>query len=149
MTPIYRWGPTTSRLQSHYGKAVYFYHKVPRNSSQSFDRPRKDKRLRRPWGHPVVLNMGPLNWKSSVLTTRPLLHEKASDTQYKIFTIIYPFVQLALYNFEVETATCDALWQMIGDVINLVMWLGFILQNSNIYLTTSPKMIYDHSLLNR
>ena len=84
MTPIYRWGPTTSRLQSHYV-------------------------LRRPWGHPVVLNMGPLNWKSSVLTTRPLLHEKASDTQYKIFTIIYPFVQLALYNFEVETATCDAL----------------------------------------
>ena len=28
-----------------------------------------------PWSHPVVLNPGPLDWKSSTLTTRPLLHK--------------------------------------------------------------------------
>ena len=33
-----------------------------------------DERLSRPWSHPVVFNMGPLEWESSALTTRPLLH---------------------------------------------------------------------------
>ena len=37
-------------------------------------RPQKDERLSQPWSHPVVLNTGPLDWKSSTLTTRPLLH---------------------------------------------------------------------------
>ena len=31
------------------------------------------KVLSRPWSHPVVLNMGPLDLESSVLTTTPLL----------------------------------------------------------------------------
>ena len=30
--------------------------------------------LSQPWIHPVVLNTGPLNWESSALTSRPLLH---------------------------------------------------------------------------
>ena len=51
-----------------------FYHKVPRNSWYSFYRPRKDEGLSRPWSHPVVLNTAPLDWESSVLTTRSLLH---------------------------------------------------------------------------
>ena len=51
-----------------------FYHSVPRNSWYSFYQSRKDERLSRPWNHPVVLNMGPLDWESSALTTRPLLH---------------------------------------------------------------------------
>ena len=50
-----------------------FYHSVPRNSWYSFYQPRKDERLSRPWSHPVVLIMGPLDWESSALTTRPLL----------------------------------------------------------------------------
>ena len=50
-----------------------FYHSVLRNSCYSFYRPLKDKRLSRPWGHAVVLKMGPLDWESSALTTRPLL----------------------------------------------------------------------------
>ena len=50
-----------------------FYRSVPRNSWSSFYRPRKDERLSRPWSHPVVLNMGLLDWKSSTLTTRPVL----------------------------------------------------------------------------
>ena len=51
-----------------------FYHSVPRNSWYSFYRPRKDEKLGRPWSHPVVLNTGLLDWESSALTTRPLLH---------------------------------------------------------------------------
>ena len=39
-------------------------------------RPQKDERLSRPWSHPVVLNMGPLDWENSALTTRPLLHTR-------------------------------------------------------------------------
>ena len=29
--------------------------------------------MSRPWSYPVILKMGRLNWKSSALTTRPLL----------------------------------------------------------------------------
>ena len=49
------------------------YHKVPRNFWYSLYRPRKNERLSQPWSHPVVLNTGLLDWKSSALTTRPLL----------------------------------------------------------------------------
>ena len=52
-----------------------FYHQVPRTSWYSFDRLRKDERLSRPWSHPVVLNTEPLDWESSALTSRPLLHK--------------------------------------------------------------------------
>ena len=38
----------------------------------SFDQPWKHEKLSRSWSHPVVLNMGPLDWESSALTTRPL-----------------------------------------------------------------------------
>ena len=51
-----------------------FYHLGPRNFWYSFDRPRKDERLSRPWSHPAVLNTGPLDGESSALTTRPLLN---------------------------------------------------------------------------
>ena len=47
-----------------------FYHWVPRSSWYSFDWPGKDERLSRPWTHPMVLNLGPLDWESSALTTR-------------------------------------------------------------------------------
>ena len=42
-----------------------FYHSVPRNSWYSFHQP---------WSHPLILNMGPLDWESGALATRPLLH---------------------------------------------------------------------------
>ena len=51
-----------------------FYHLIPRNSLYSFAGPRKDEMLSRPWRHPVLLNMGPLDWESGALTTMPLLH---------------------------------------------------------------------------
>ena len=51
-----------------------FYHQVPKHSWDSFDWPWKVERLSWPWSHPVVLNMGPLDWESSNLTTRQLLY---------------------------------------------------------------------------
>ena len=65
-----------------------FYHSVPRNSWYSFYWPRKDERLSRPWSHPVVLNTGPLDWQSIVLTTWPFLHRENSDTQF-IYCSLY------------------------------------------------------------
>ena len=50
-----------------------FYHNVPRNSWYSFYRPRKDERFSRPWSYSVVLNTGPMDSESSILTIRPLL----------------------------------------------------------------------------
>ena len=76
----------TSRRQST------FYHSVPRNSWYSFYRPRKGERLSRPWGHPVVLSTGLVDWESSALTTRPLLHkviERFSEVAFKWFDFNY------------------------------------------------------------
>ena len=53
----------------HFKETVYF---SPLYSWYSFYQPRKDDRLSQPWSHPVVLNTGPLDWKSSALTTRLL-----------------------------------------------------------------------------
>ena len=63
MTPFYGWGSTASQL-------------VPRYSWYSFYQPWKDERLSQLWNYRVVLNMGHLDWKSSTLTTRPLLHKE-------------------------------------------------------------------------
>ena len=51
-----------------------FYHSIHKSSWNSFNRPRKDGRLRWIRSHPAVLNSRPQNWEYSVLTTRPLLH---------------------------------------------------------------------------
>ena len=71
MAPFYGWGSTVSRLQSPFEEVVYFLPLLPRNSWYSLYRPRKDARLSRPRSHPVVLNTGPMDWKSSILITRP------------------------------------------------------------------------------
>ena len=60
-----------------------FYHSVPRTSWYSFYQPLKDERLSQPWSHPVALNMGSLDWESSTLTTRPLLHKLLEDFMKK------------------------------------------------------------------
>ena len=51
-----------------------FDHWVSRSSWHSFDRARKDERLSRPWRHLLVMNPSPLDWESSALITRPVLH---------------------------------------------------------------------------
>ena len=66
MAPFIMDGVQLPQGYSHFEEAVYF---LP---------PRKDERLSRPWSHPVVLNTGPLDWQSSTLTTRPLLHKVSS-----------------------------------------------------------------------
>ena len=63
----------------------------------SFYRPRKDERLSRPWRHPVVLNTGPLDWESSVLTTRPLLHIYQSIPHNKYLNPQAPKDALCVY----------------------------------------------------
>ena len=78
MAPFYGWGSTASRLVPLRGGSLHFATKLsqilpPRYSWYSFYRTWKDERLSRPWSHPVVLNTGPLDWKSSALTTRPSL----------------------------------------------------------------------------
>ena len=83
MAPFYGWSSTALMLDP-LRRQFTFYHLVPRNSWHSLYRPRKDERLSRPWSHPVVLNLGPLYWELSTLTTRPLLHKPASP-QYWVF----------------------------------------------------------------
>ena len=50
-----------------------FCYSVSRIFWYSFNWPRKIERLSQPWSHQVVLNLGPLNWQSSALTTRSLI----------------------------------------------------------------------------
>ena len=74
-----------------------FYHSVPRNSWYSFYWPRKDERLSRPCSHPVVLNMGPLDWESSTFTTWP----------EEILNVPVNSISYALYN---DLSTISSTW---------------------------------------
>ena len=72
LAPFYGWVQLLED-QSHFEEAVYFITlKVPKNSWYSFYQPRKDKRLSRPWSHPMVLTMRLQDWESSTLATRSL-----------------------------------------------------------------------------
>ena len=79
--PIFMDGAQLSQGYSHYKETVYFLPLSPRKSCYSFDWPWKDERLSWPCSHSVVLNEGPLDWESSTLTTRSLLHK--GDTPIK------------------------------------------------------------------
>ena len=61
--------------------------------------------LSRPWGHPVVLNTGPLDWESTVLTTMPLLLNAiaAIFTSKKLCTILLHEQDLALEKLQETT----------------------------------------------
>ena len=75
MAPFYGWGSTASKLVPLQGGNLLFTTKFPDIPGiYSFHRPRNDERLSQPCSHPVVLNTGPLDWKSSALTTRPSLY---------------------------------------------------------------------------
>ena len=65
-------GSTASRLEPLRGGSLLLT-LSSQNSWYSFYRPRKDETLSRPSSHPFVLNTGPLGWKASALTTRPLI----------------------------------------------------------------------------
>ena len=70
MGPFYGWGLAASKLESLRGTNLFFTTKFPEIPGTHFI---DLGRLSRPWSHPVVLNTGPLDRESSVLTTRPLL----------------------------------------------------------------------------
>ena len=67
MVPFYGWGSTASRLVPLQGGSLLFTTKFPDIPGTHFID------LSQPWSHQVVLNTGPLDWKSSALTTRPSL----------------------------------------------------------------------------
>ena len=57
------------------GYNLPFTTKSPGVPGTHFIDPRGMKRLRRSWSHLVVLNPGHVDYGSSALTTRPLLHK--------------------------------------------------------------------------
>ena len=79
MASFYGWGSTASRLEPIWGGNLLFPNKFPKVPGTQFINVRRIKvfdgrRISGPLSHPVVLNTGPLDWESSTLTTRPLLH---------------------------------------------------------------------------
>ena len=62
-----------SRL--HFKEAVYFLPVCSQKLLVLILLTSKDERLSRPLSHPVDLSTGPLDWESSILTTRPLPRE--------------------------------------------------------------------------
>ena len=68
MAPFYGWGSTASGLEPLRGGSVLFttnFAEIPGTHFINLGRMKG-------W---VVLNMGPVDWESDALTTRPLLHE--------------------------------------------------------------------------
>ena len=88
MAPFYGWGSTASMLEPLWGGSLLFTTKFPEIPGTHYQ-PQKDERLSWPWSHPVVLNTGPLDWESSTLTTRPLLHcRRKKDMTLKLYPLI-------------------------------------------------------------
>ena len=69
MAPFYGWGSTTSRLAPLQGGSLLFTTKSPEIPGTYFIN------LSQLWIHLVVLKMWPMDWESSALTNRPLLHK--------------------------------------------------------------------------
>ena len=70
MAPFNGWGSNASRLEPIRGGNLLITTKFPKIPGNHFIYLR---RLSQPWSHPVVLNMGPQDWESSALNTRPSL----------------------------------------------------------------------------
>ena len=72
MTSFCGWVSTASRLELLRGSSLLFTTKFQEIPGTHFND--LGRSLSQPWSHPVVLNMGPLDWESNALTTRLLLH---------------------------------------------------------------------------
>ena len=101
MAHFYGWVSTASRLELLRGGSL-LYHYVPRNFWYSFYRLRKYEML----SHPVVLNTGPLDWESSTLTNRPLLH-KLLHMLSMVCYILYYCNNLNNQNIKLINNTCN------------------------------------------
>ena len=62
MVPFYGWGSTASRLEPLQGGSLLFTTKFPEIPGTHFI-------------VPLVLNMGPLDWESSTLTTNKVFQD--------------------------------------------------------------------------
>ena len=82
--PCYGWGSTVSWLEPLWGGSLLFNTKFPEIFGTHFYRLRNDERLSRPRSYLVVLSMGPMNWESSALTSRP-----TSFTVNIVFLVFY------------------------------------------------------------
>ena len=92
--PFYGWGSTASWLEPLWGGSLLFTTKSPEIFGTDFYRLRKDERLSRPWSYLVVLSMGPMNWESSALTSRP-----TSFTINIVFLVFYYWFFLWSFSF--------------------------------------------------
>ena len=61
-------------LQSHFEETLYFLPFSSQDLLVLVESTSGGWRLSQPWSYPVVLNLGPLDWESTAITTRPLLH---------------------------------------------------------------------------
>ena len=102
MAPFYGWDSTASRLQPLRGGSLLFTIQFPRNFWYSFDPPQNDERLSRHLNHPVVLNTGSLDWESSALSTRPLLHKIKLNISSATLRHLFPFHRLIATDWHQE-----------------------------------------------
>ena len=72
-TPLYGWGSTASRQEPFRGGSLLITIKFPEILGCHFI---DLGRMSRPWSHPMFWTQEPLDWKSSTLTTRPLIHQR-------------------------------------------------------------------------
>ena len=128
--PIFMDGAQLSQGYSHYKETVYFLPLSRRKSSYSFDWPWKDERLSWPCSNSVVLNQGPLDWESSTLTTRSLLHKgdtpRYTQTQTSIkqhSSLAVPWQFFSEYNL---TNRCISLSNSFGNLQQLLQQCSFI-----------------------
>ena len=78
MAPFYGWVQLSQCYRATMRSSL-----VPRNSWYWYDQPQKDERLSQPWSH-----LGPLDWESSTLTTRPFkLSNMEKELPYFLYTM--------------------------------------------------------------
>ena len=75
MAPFYGWGSTASKLVTFRGSSLLFTTNFPDIPGTHFIDLSRMKGCVDLGSHPVILNTGPLDLKSSTLTTRPLLYK--------------------------------------------------------------------------
>ena len=88
--PLFWMGFNCLKARATSKRQFTFYQQVPRKFWYSFYWTQKDEKLSQPWSHPMVLNMGQLDWESSNLTTNPLLL-KAIGNLYKNIQLMLEF----------------------------------------------------------
>ena len=110
MAPFYGWDSTASRLQPLRGGSLLLTIQFPRNFWFSFYPPQNDERLSRPWNHSVVLNMGPLDWESSALSTRPLLRKITLNISSATLHHLFPFHPLIPTHWHQEEPLGDSVF---------------------------------------